>query len=385
MRIIERANQRIHERSRAETPARRHGHDGHRRLRRRGLGHDRARRRLALLPASATASCERLTVDHSLVGDLVRLGKLTEEQAESHPQRSVITRALGPEPNVQVDVEDFERQGRRPVPGLLGRPDVDGPRGQAQAAAGRARAARWRQLGRELIAAANAAGGRDNITVILFTLEEVDAPAAGQSQAAAGVGVLDEDTREYHTFVGRGGRRAAPGRQPPAGPHAPLGRGAAPPSATRSAPRDAAEAEYRASGTVALSAVRPRAQPIEEGHPHAPPREQPRRRSRARLVLARQADRPQLPDRPRGRLLARDAPGLLRRRRRVPRQRRHPVQGPSVRPPARDPALLAGPPLRRHPAERAGRRRATFTDHKLRSKDDAEGLVKALEDGRYRK
>src|SRR3954466_1209131 len=49
----------------------------------------------------------RLTRDHSLVGELVERGKLTEEQAESHPQRSVITRALGPEPNVQVDVSDY--------------------------------------------------------------------------------------------------------------------------------------------------------------------------------------------------------------------------------------------------------------------------------------
>ena len=49
----------------------------------------------------------RLTRDHSLVGELVARGKLTEEQAESHPQRSVITRALGPEANVEVDVEAF--------------------------------------------------------------------------------------------------------------------------------------------------------------------------------------------------------------------------------------------------------------------------------------
>src|ERR671916_2601288 len=49
----------------------------------------------------------RLTRDHSLVGELVARGKLTEEQAESHPQRSVITRALGPEPNVEVDVDAY--------------------------------------------------------------------------------------------------------------------------------------------------------------------------------------------------------------------------------------------------------------------------------------
>src|SRR5207302_1622597 len=46
---------------------------------------------------------EQLTNDHSLVGELVRRGKLTEQQAEEHPQRSVITRALGPEAAVEVD------------------------------------------------------------------------------------------------------------------------------------------------------------------------------------------------------------------------------------------------------------------------------------------
>jgi protein phosphatase len=46
---------------------------------------------------------KRLTEDHSLVGELVKRGKLTEEQAEEHPQRSIITRALGPEPTVEVD------------------------------------------------------------------------------------------------------------------------------------------------------------------------------------------------------------------------------------------------------------------------------------------
>src|SRR4051812_5440128 len=46
---------------------------------------------------------ERMTRDHSLVEEFVRQGKLTPEQAEKHPQRSVITRALGPEGDVEVD------------------------------------------------------------------------------------------------------------------------------------------------------------------------------------------------------------------------------------------------------------------------------------------
>ena len=50
---------------------------------------------------------KQLTNDHSLVEELRRQGKLTREQAAEHPQRSVITRALGPEPQVEVDTMTF--------------------------------------------------------------------------------------------------------------------------------------------------------------------------------------------------------------------------------------------------------------------------------------
>src|SRR3954453_20642904 len=53
---------------------------------------------------------ERLTHDHSLVEEFVRQGKLTPEEGEVHPQRSIITRALGPEPEVEVDT--FTYPGR---------------------------------------------------------------------------------------------------------------------------------------------------------------------------------------------------------------------------------------------------------------------------------
>jgi serine/threonine protein phosphatase PrpC len=46
---------------------------------------------------------QRLTQDHSLVEEFVRQGKLTQEEAEEHPQRSIITRALGAEADVEVD------------------------------------------------------------------------------------------------------------------------------------------------------------------------------------------------------------------------------------------------------------------------------------------
>src|SRR5437868_5499309 len=51
---------------------------------------------------------EQVTEDHSLVAELVRSGKLSPEAAETHPQRSVITRALGTDPDVDVDTFSIE-------------------------------------------------------------------------------------------------------------------------------------------------------------------------------------------------------------------------------------------------------------------------------------
>src|SRR3954462_10875203 len=276
VRIIETANQRIHERSRSETQRAGMGttvtaaYVGESSVTVAHVGDSRCYR-------VRDGELERLTDDHSLVGDLVRLGKLTEEQAETHPQRSVITRALGPEPNVMVDVEEFgDRAGDLFLvcsDGLTAmvredklKPLLVGHSGSLD------------KLGHELIAAANAAGGRDNITVILFTLDEVDAPAA--SGAATAASVAEEDTREYNTFTGEA---VSEPRQGVSRPQGHTRRWDEP--STAGAPRasDEAEAEYRASGPVALSAVRPRAQPIEEGHAHAPPRAQPRRRRRRLL------------------------------------------------------------------------------------------------------
>ena len=112
-------------------------------------------------------------------------GKLTEEQAEAHPQRNVITRALGAEPDVEVDVEVFgARDGDVYLlcsDGLTG----DDPRARASSAV-LERMTSLEQTGRDLIAAANAAGGRDNITVILFRLEEVSAGGGGRRRRGGG-------------------------------------------------------------------------------------------------------------------------------------------------------------------------------------------------------
>lgn len=120
---------------------------------------------------------ERLTQDHSLVEEFVRQGKLTPEEAEVHPQRSIITRALGPEPDVQVDT--FTYPGR---PGDVYLICSDGLTGMiSEDAIARILAAdsTLDAAAKQLIDAANENGGRDNITVILFRLEEGDGESDG--------------------------------------------------------------------------------------------------------------------------------------------------------------------------------------------------------------
>ncbi len=128
------------------------------------------------------AQMEQLTEDHSLVNELLKTGKLSREEAETHPQRSVITRALGTDPD--VDVDTFRVQAESGDLFLLcsdgltdmvseesildvverNRDDIDGAL-------------------RALVKAANRGGGQDNITVVAFEI-------------ADGVLASDGDTRE---------------------------------------------------------------------------------------------------------------------------------------------------------------------------------------------
>jgi protein phosphatase len=115
----------------------------------------------------------RLTDDHSLVDELMRQGRLTPEEAVEHPQRSVITRALGPEGTVEVDTRTF-----RARPGdvyLLCSDGLTTMLAEEEIADVLRSHPRLRDAGEALIAAANEAGGRDNITVVLVRLEEIGA------------------------------------------------------------------------------------------------------------------------------------------------------------------------------------------------------------------
>jgi protein phosphatase len=113
----------------------------------------------------------RLTDDHSLVDELIREGKLTPEEAEEHPQRSVITRALGPESTVEVDVRSF--RGRPEDLYLICSDGLTTMLGEDELLELLLAGESLHDAGESLIAAANAAGGKDNITVVLFRLEEL--------------------------------------------------------------------------------------------------------------------------------------------------------------------------------------------------------------------
>jgi PPM family protein phosphatase len=310
----------------------------------------------------------RLTRDHSLVGELVARGKLTEEQAETHPQRSVITRALGAYPEVEVDTEVFPaRDGdvfllcSDGLTAMVHEPELKPMLEDRERT--------LEQTGRALIAAANEAGGRDNITVILFRLESVDDRRGGADTAATveSEAVL---TQEYETLKGD----AAEPRE-----------GASRPSAGAS---DEAEAEYRRHGTVALQALRPEedaAAPAREPPPGDPPeRTMPlptppkrrRRRSGGILLLTVAVILPLLV----GAWLATRAVYFVGTEasagRPVTIYRGLPYELPfGIE--LYETYYQSGVPLADVPQER----RAGFTDHKLRTRDDAEDLVIRLEKG----
>ena len=142
------------------------------------------------------AEMEQLTEDHSLVNELLKTGKLSREEAETHPQRSVITRALGTDPDVDADtfsvraetgdlfllcsdgltdmvseesILDIVERNRKDIEGAL----------------------------RALVKEANRGGGQDNITVVAFEIADGGAaPLAseGDTREQALPVADDEDT-----------------------------------------------------------------------------------------------------------------------------------------------------------------------------------------------
>jgi protein phosphatase len=280
----------------------------------------------------------RLTEDHSLVEEMRRRGQLTAEEADEHPQRSIITRALGPEPDVLVDTRSWAARDGDVI--LLCSDGLTSMIPEARVADILREANGLDQAGRALIAAANRAGGRDNITVVLLRLEDVGETASRHEQPT--------QVHELDTEGGAGAPTAVEVRQAVAG-----------------ADTDAAAASPEA-------AVRRR-------EPRPGRSRKPRSRRRRRVVLTLAAIAIVLVPVAIGAWMASQAvyfigttpDGFVAMYRGLPYELPAGLDLYSTN-------YVSGVPLSEVPAAR----RATLLDHQLRSHDDAADLVRAIELGR---
>ena len=157
-----------------------------------------------------------LTTDHSLVEELRRQGRLTEEEAEDHPQRSIITRALGPEADVDVDTmsisvrpDDVIVLCSDGLTTMVKEAEIARILGENESLSGAVT---------ELVEKANEAGGRDNITVVAFSLELTDEVAIDEGATLIGpsadeAGVSGERIRAAAARRDRGEHAAPPPRR----------------------------------------------------------------------------------------------------------------------------------------------------------------------------
>ncbi len=148
----------------------------------------------------------RVTDDHSLVEELVREGRLTPEQAESHPQRAIVTRALGVDPDVDVDLYTLDVAPSDRV--LLcsdGLTTMLRDRDVQRVARG---ISDPQHAAEALVAAANEAGGDDNITVIVIDVLEVDERTVPPAPEATAVATATDGASTRATVLGDQARPA---------------------------------------------------------------------------------------------------------------------------------------------------------------------------------
>jgi serine/threonine protein phosphatase PrpC len=140
----------------------------------------------------------QLTRDHSLVEELRRQGQLTTEEAEEHPQRSVITRALGPEPEVDLDLHTH--QARNGDVFLLCSDGLTGMVREERLLEILEESASLQEAVDALVEEANRNGGRDNITVVAFRVGAGDG-ATGEADVLSGDTITDLDTSDVRAAV----------------------------------------------------------------------------------------------------------------------------------------------------------------------------------------
>ena len=120
----------------------------------------------------------QVTDDHSLVGEMVREGHLSREAAATHPQRSILSRALGTEPRVEIDAGELELRAGDALlfcsDGLYSMVPDD------TIAAVLAAVDDPERVARRLVSEAKNGGGHDNITVVVLRFDEAAGDQAGE-------------------------------------------------------------------------------------------------------------------------------------------------------------------------------------------------------------
>jgi PPM family protein phosphatase len=144
---------------------------------------------------------EQLTEDHSLVNELLKSGKLSEEEAQVHPQRSVITRAVGTDPD--VDVDGFTIEAEEGDVFLICSDGLsDMVEDEEILELVHANRDDLEKAVRALVGAANRGGGEDNITAVAFRISSEAAPQLEDTVAMPALpdpeDEPDERTREYN-------------------------------------------------------------------------------------------------------------------------------------------------------------------------------------------
>lgn len=114
---------------------------------------------------------DQITLDHSLVAEMVRSGRISPEQMRNHPEKNIITRAVGGEENVEADFFDVGLHKGDVV--LLCSDGLTNMVEDEQIFRIIRREKTLRDAGQKLISAANSAGGRDNISVVLARLTDL--------------------------------------------------------------------------------------------------------------------------------------------------------------------------------------------------------------------
>ncbi|HMQ24365.1 MAG TPA: Stp1/IreP family PP2C-type Ser/Thr phosphatase [Acidimicrobiales bacterium] len=223
--------------------------EGHERLAMANVGDSRAYR-------LRDGVLEQITEDHSLVESLVRQGRITPEEAATHPQRNIITRALGVDPQVEVDSWELPA-----VPGDRFLLCSDGLFNEVESDVITAILGRLEDPDAavaELVRLANEGGGRDNITCVVVdvldgpgTADQADARVATASEPdLAGYGPATEPTPAVSVFdepsAGAAPATPAPPEAPPPPAPPPPLPPPGPPADTGDEATDAVPAPYGA-------------------------------------------------------------------------------------------------------------------------------------------